>query len=224
MLSTASLFRTTAYNTKLVNPADFKSYWDLLKPKWKGKMVAVDLAIRSTGATLVFFYHTPELGPKFLRQLFGEMELTMSREPRQITDWVATGRYAASLLGPVGWLNMPDAQRAGLPVAWFGSGSFAEGFPLSSGSGNASLFKDRPHPNAARLALNWLLSRERQIAYQKYYLKYADGRDSMRVDIPKDDVPDYKRREDGGKFLPVDSHEWMDTKPVMEIIKEVRQQ
>ena len=147
------LFLTTAYNKNLVNPAEFRSYGDLLKPKWKGKMVAVDLAVRSTGATLAFFYHTPELGPKFLRKLFGEMELTMSRDARQITDWVATGKYAISLLGPVGWLNMPDAQRAGLPVAWFGSGSFAEGFPLSSGSGNVSLFKNRPHANAVRLAL-----------------------------------------------------------------------
>ncbi len=215
------LFLTTTYNTKLVNPAEFKSYWDLLNPKWKGKMVAVDPAVRSTGATLAFFYYTPELGPKFLRQLFGEMDLTMSRDARQVTDWVAAGKFAASLLGPVGWLNMPDAQRAGLPVAWFGSGSFAEGFPLSSGSGNVCLFKDRPHPNAARLALNWLLSREGQIAYQKYYLKYADGRDSMRVDIPKDDVPDYKRRMDRGKFLHVENHELMDTTPVMQVIKEV---
>src|SRR5215204_5779619 len=31
-----------AYNTKLVNPKDIKSYWDFLDPKWKGKMVAYD--------------------------------------------------------------------------------------------------------------------------------------------------------------------------------------
>ena len=30
------------YNTKLVDPSGFKSYWDLLDPKWKGKIVAFD--------------------------------------------------------------------------------------------------------------------------------------------------------------------------------------
>src|SRR5688572_15292451 len=30
------------YNTKLVNPTEIKSYWDLLNPKWKAKIVSVD--------------------------------------------------------------------------------------------------------------------------------------------------------------------------------------
>ncbi len=30
------------FNTKLVNPSEIKSYWDLLSPKWKGKIVSVD--------------------------------------------------------------------------------------------------------------------------------------------------------------------------------------
>ena len=28
------------YNTKLVDVKDFKSYWDLLNPKWKGKIIS----------------------------------------------------------------------------------------------------------------------------------------------------------------------------------------
>ena len=218
------LFLTTGYNTDLVKPGDFKSYWDLLKPKWKGKIIAQDPAVRSSGATLVFFYYTRELGPEFIRQLFGNMDLTLSRNSRQITDWIAKGRYSISLLGPVGRLNMPDAKRVGLPVSWFGAGTFVEGLPLSSGSGNAVLFKNRPHPNAARLALNWFLSREGQILYQKYYARYADGRDSMRIDIPKDDVPDYKRRVAGRKFVRVEYYKWMDMKPVMKVINEVKRE
>src|SRR5437016_2727911 len=30
------------YNTKLVNSSEIKSYWDLLNPKWKGRIVSVD--------------------------------------------------------------------------------------------------------------------------------------------------------------------------------------
>src|SRR5438552_2965772 len=31
-----------AYNTQLVKPEEIKSYWDLLEPKWRGKIVAMD--------------------------------------------------------------------------------------------------------------------------------------------------------------------------------------
>jgi hypothetical protein len=43
-----------------------------------------------------------------------------------------------------------------------------------------------PYPNAAKVFLNWLLSREGQIALQKLV---ENGRNSLRIDIPKDDVP-----------------------------------
>jgi len=54
------------YNTKLVDPGGFKSYWDLLDPKWKGKIVAFDPKAGGFAATRDrFFYHNPELGPHF---------------------------------------------------------------------------------------------------------------------------------------------------------------
>ena len=31
-----------SYNSQLVKPAEFKSYWELLEPKWKGRIVAMD--------------------------------------------------------------------------------------------------------------------------------------------------------------------------------------
>ena len=48
-LSTAKPGSSSAYNTKLVNPAEIKSYWDLLNPKWKGKIVAYNTQPRRRG-------------------------------------------------------------------------------------------------------------------------------------------------------------------------------
>ena len=31
-----------SYNTKLTNPDEIKSYWDLLSPKWKRKLLTLD--------------------------------------------------------------------------------------------------------------------------------------------------------------------------------------
>ena len=39
----SATYGSVHYNTKLVDAKDFKSYWDLLNPKWKGKFVARDI-------------------------------------------------------------------------------------------------------------------------------------------------------------------------------------
>ena len=59
------------YNTKLVDVKEFKSYWDLLNPKWKGKIEARDIREAGPGAgNTRFFYYHPELGPPFIRETF----------------------------------------------------------------------------------------------------------------------------------------------------------
>ena len=40
-----------AYNTKMVDPKEFKSYWDFVNPKWKGKMEARDIRAPGTGGS-----------------------------------------------------------------------------------------------------------------------------------------------------------------------------
>src|SRR5215472_7767217 len=81
--------RENAYNTKLVNPKEIKSYWDFLDPKWKGKIVAYDVSRVSTIAhSLRFLYNHPDLGPEFIKRFFGEMDITYSRDERQMIDWL----------------------------------------------------------------------------------------------------------------------------------------
>jgi ABC-type Fe3+ transport system substrate-binding protein len=76
-----------AYNTKLISPKDFKSYWDFVDPKWKGKIVAYDVSRVSTVAhSLRFLYNHPDLGPEFIKRFFGEMDITYSRDARQTID------------------------------------------------------------------------------------------------------------------------------------------
>ncbi len=42
----------------------------------------------------------------------------------------------------------------------------------------------------------------------------------MRIDISKDNVPKYKQRVEGRKFVWVDNHKWMNMKPILKLIKE----
>lgn len=212
-----------AYNTNLVNPKEMKSYWDLVNPKWKGRIVTLDPQIGGPVATpFRFFYYHPELGPEFLRRLLGEMDLTPSRDVRQIGDWLAVGKFALSTFTTPSRTDFDTAKKQGLPVDWFGPKSFKEGIPLSNAQGNVALINRSPHPNAARLAINWLLSREGQIAYQRSINSGISN--SMRIDIPKDTVRLDHRRVDGGNYTVTERPEWMEMQPVLKMVDEIWKQ
>jgi len=205
------------YNSKLVHPDEFKSYWDLLNPKWKGKIVGYDPTLGSAVDTaLVFFYSHPQLGPGYLRRLLSEMDLTTSRDGRQITDWLGAGRYAISMFTTVGRIRLDDAKAQGLPVDWFGPRNLKEGVPLSTSTGNVGLLNRAPHPNAAKILVNWLLTREAQIAYQNIFR----DKDSLRIDIPKDNVGAWARRIEGVTYVNTDTPEGRDMEPVRRLVNE----
>ena len=83
---------------------------------------------------------------------------------------------------------------------------------------------DKPaHANAAKVLLNWLLSREGQLAVQRDP-ESAGRNDSLRIDIPKTDVHPMMRRRDGVNYIVMWNSEWMDMKPVEEVVKQALEQ
>ena len=212
-----------AYNTQLVNAAEIKSYWDVLNPKWKGKIVAYDPRLGGAGDAMRFFYHSKSLGPEFIRRVLTETDLVISTDTRQMGDWLAGGKFALSIFAPISRMDVDVMQVQGLPVSWFDPGQLKEGAYITAGSGGVALINKAPHPNAAKVALNWLLSREGQIAYQRIFTEGNDGPDSLRTDIPKDKVPRGNRRPqtDPDRYPIVDRAEWMDQAPIRKFVKEV---
>jgi hypothetical protein len=86
--------------------------------------------------------------------------------------------------------------------------------------GGAYLLMDKPaHPNAAKILVNWLLSRDGQTALQRDG-ENAGSTDSLRIDIPKADVNPLMRRKDGVKYLEMWNPNWMNMKPVEELINQ----
>ena len=67
-----------------------------------------------------------------------------------------------------------------------------------------SYFNRAPHPNAAKVAANWLLSREGQTAWLDSNQKTGGLHDSLREDISKEKVSEWARRVKGAKFLRLD--------------------
>jgi iron(III) transport system substrate-binding protein len=210
---------TGAYAVNAVNPAEFKSYWDFVNPKWQGKIVARDIRVAGPGGdNMRFFYHHPALGPKFIQRLFSEMDLTLTRDFRQGIDWLGQGKFPLAIF--FSGSDVKLAARQGLPVEVIDNTPFKEGVPLGVGFGTLSLLKNAPHPNAAKVFINWFLSRKAQSALQKDMTKVADAPDSLRIDIPKDDVAANNRRVEGGNYMTVFRADWTDMKPIYAVVNE----
>ena len=170
----------------------------MLKPKWKGKILLFE-RLGTGSPSIVRFYHNAQLGPDFLRRLLTETDLTVSQERRQATDWLGRGKYPLC----IDCGDTDQARKQGLPVNEFGHDHLKEAANEISTSGNSglALINNAPHPNAARVFLNWFLSHEGQIVWQETMnVKVVEPSDSMRIDIAKDKVLLSARREEGRKY------------------------
>lgn len=208
-----------AYNTQLINPKDFRSYWDFLNSKLKGKVGSIDIRrLRGVGPTIQYMYYHPEIGPEFLRRFYSEMDVQMSSDFRQAMDWLANGKVSALL--PMQSSGTAKAKGQGLPVDEFETNQFKEGVNISSAYGQIALVNRAPHPNAAKVFINWWLSREGQTLLQKTMSTPGDPKNSRRIDIPKDHIPASERRRDGMKYFDIDDPETKDINPAIKLIDE----
>ena len=176
-----ALWRAVPYtaaciNTNLVKSSELKSYWDLLQPKWKGKIVSQDLRIGSARNQMYTVYFRKDLGPEYLKRLYGEMDVTISRNLPQIADWIAGGKFSIA----IGGVDCDDLAAKGLPVVPIHFEGIAA---VGAGTDPASWLASSPNANAAKVFLNWILSRDGQTQFQK-----LTRENSLRVDIPKDGI------------------------------------
>ncbi len=112
-------------------------------------------------------------GEDFLKKL-AQQDLLLSRNQRQLAENVAKGKLAISI-GLTHYTYVPFI-KAGLPVK--PAPTPREGAYGTGGSGNLTIIKNPPHPNATKAFVNWLLSKEGQSIWVK-----AMGQGSRRFDV-----------------------------------------
>ena len=215
LLSAAAVINDiVVYNTQLVRRDELRSFWDLTNPKWKGKIAAYDPRLPGGASNdMRFLYYNPKLGPKFIQKLFSEMEIAIAADRRQVMDWLATGKYALALFAS---REVDTAKRQGLPVDELTSLK-AEGSHLSSGAGSIALINRASHPNGARVFINWFLSRQGQMAWQK-----STDRNSLRTDIPKESLTEWRDRvpQEDGDYIFTNLAQYDDLTPGRKIVEE----
>ncbi len=166
-------------NTDLVKEDEINYSTDLLNPKWKGKIALNDPSISGNAADWFAFTLIEKMGMEkglqFMKDL-AKQQPQVTRDERLLAEWIAKGKFAigvgSSPSAPAEFIKMKA------PIAFIET---REPKSMSSGSGLLQVFKDGPHPNAARVFANWILSREGSSIYAP-----ASEYPSARVDVPKD--------------------------------------
>jgi len=207
------------YNPKLVDPQSLRSYTDLLDAKWKGKITLKDPRDPGGASPLLFLYYNPQLGPEFVKKLFTVAGLTLIRDERQQLDWIASGKYPLAITAKPEQLE--DAKNKGLPVEVLDAHIMKkDGVGLEAGGTMIALGNKGPHPNAAKVLVNWFLSREGQMAVQIPQGNEA-AYNSLRDDIPKDHLAASAQRQKAVNYIRLWGPSVWDRSAITDLVNEM---
>jgi len=161
------------YNKKLVSEAEKPKAWkDVLDPKWKGKVAYADASKSGSSYTLLVtwltIYGKNEAGWKFVEDLLRQCKVL----PKSSMTYqgVANGEYPIGLTFEQAAF---DYLKGGAPIGLIYP---SEGTAITLDG--SAIIKNAPHPNAAKLFLDWTVSKEMQDLMVERF-----GRRSVRKDV-----------------------------------------
>ncbi len=160
----------TAYNVNLVPAATApKTYQELLDPYWKGKLVLEQTAVEWFAALV--HHWGEERGLSYMRRLAGQNLKTLNGNTL-ITQLIAAGEHAAavSLNGP----RVELTRQRGAPINWNALD------PTVVDIVTMGIAAQAPHANAAKLYLNFVLSKEVQEGLLEEQLVKPSGRTDVK--------------------------------------------
>ena len=161
-----------------------KTYQDLLDPRWRGRMAwnpgSIAGALGFVGATLMSMGDAR--GMDYLKALSAQRIVNIEASSRAILDQVIAGEYPMGLM-MFNHHTVISAQK-GAPSDWIKM----EPVPVALDA--VAILKDAPHPNAAKLLVDFLTSEDGQHVLQKAdYLPAMPSVPAMKSGL---------RPEDGG--------------------------
>jgi iron(III) transport system substrate-binding protein len=153
---------TPGFNTSLVpRGTEPKTYQDLLNPKWRGKMAWNGFPTASGAGGFVGTVLTemgPEKGRAYLVEFAKQNIAPLRGSAREVLDQVIAGEFSIAL--QIFNHHAVISARKGAPVDWI------KMEPATGTLSVISIHKNAPHPNAAKLLVDFIISKEGQEVFR----------------------------------------------------------
>src|SRR5215475_7979692 len=164
------------YNTKLVPLASVpKSFWDLTQPKWKGQMLMDENESKWMAGMVEYFGENKAMD---LMRKLADQDMQFRNGHTLLATMVAAGDRAIAVVAFAD--SVEGLRQKGAPIDWIAVE------PLLGLSIGLALVKNAPHPNAAKLFIDFLLSQEGQqaIAAEGYFSPRQDVQSPIMKRVP----------------------------------------
>jgi iron(III) transport system substrate-binding protein len=140
------------YNTAMITEKDRPRDWpELLDPKWKGKFGLDEEEFEWYG-TLIDYWGR-EKAAKYMKALAAQQP-TLRRGHNLLAQLLAAGEFPIAIVFP---FEIEQLKRRGAPVEWSNSSD-----PIVTSINVVAHSIKAPHPNAAKVLINYILSEEGQ--------------------------------------------------------------
>ena len=162
----AATLNVIAYNKRMVPANEVpKSFFDLTEPKWKGQLMMDENESKWMAGMIQYYGEAKTLD---LMRRLAQQEIQFRTGHTLLQTLVAAGERAVVVVAFANGVNRLKKESA--PIEWISAD------PVIGLTFGMAVVKDAPHPNAARLFNDFLLSREGQeaIAADGYYVPRLD--------------------------------------------------
>jgi iron(III) transport system substrate-binding protein len=165
-------------NTDVVGNDEIKTFEDLLNPKWQGRIELQDPRVSGDSYVFLTSLRLNTGSDALMRRLLVDQKPIIATDPRNTIERLIRGAIAvasgprAATLGPFEEQGLTKKLKLlYLPEVQF-----------KQVSGGVWLINKAPHPNAAKLWVNWFASKEGQASYATNLVT-----NSRRLDAPVGD-------------------------------------
>ncbi len=162
-------------NTDLVKEGDIKSAKDLLDSRWKGKIAVADPQSGGASATPLTVAALKN-GDDFVKRFFTEQAPVLFREPRQGAEMVVRGQ-AAVVIGTSAPVILDFTNQGVKNIKHILPDDFSY-----LAQETIWLMNRAPHPSAAKLFINWVLTKQAQEVYSQGTKLNSRRKDVAAVD------------------------------------------
>jgi iron(III) transport system substrate-binding protein len=159
----------TAYNNRHIALQDLpRSYQDLLTPKWKGKMALEDEAYEWLGSMIQIMGRDKAL--QLMREL-AKQELRIQAATGLSLQLLCAGEFSLDIANRINQIE--GVKEKGCPADWVGIEPLTQRPPVA-----IAITKSAPHSSAAKVYVDFMLSRETQ-----QFMSTVLKRESSRTDV-----------------------------------------